>query len=254
MRNLYSIALFTTLLTISSVSAAVLTFDIIPPSPLQMTNNGINQAYGQRISAANMGGLQYGLTGGLTPNVTVNYHFPAALSNAPCQFDSNSCVYFWDNNIGDLPNAIAQSASSGPSVGMMLITFTADPGFQVSLGSLDLAGWPNYNPNIVSNKINGVTVLDDQNNVIFHDANPIVPWNIVGPDHLHVAVNSGFFSSLTLQVDASNLEADLGTGWAANLFMDNIQFSQDAAAVPEPATFVLVGAALAALGVLRRRK
>lgn len=234
----------------ASASATVLTFDIAGESP----NQSIQQNYGDRVTAATMGNFSYGTAGGFTPNVVLSYgpSVPAGQSGGACSFNTSACVYWWDNDFADLRNVIAQADSGGASTGILEVLFTADPGWIVTLASLNLGGWQHGNPGYpASYGINSVKVYDQTNAVVYDSGAQNVPVN--DPGHLSLAPNvSG--ASLRLVIDASNLPAV----YANNVGLDNIQFSQDIfrdpGAVPEPAAFLLSGAGLVAVAALRRRK
>ena len=248
MLKIFGLALIVGLFA-GTLGAAVLTFDIAPTPAL---NTELDPNYGQRVpNTFSSGGFSYGAAGGATPNVTVGYGTSVA-AGAPCSFapgSTTSCMYFWDNNFGDLTNVIAQAAQSGAAAGIINITLTADPGFLVTINSFDLAGWPNNGPT-GSFGINGAEVLDGSSTVLWATGALSVPVNTGGHDHLTPGISG---QVLQVRIDASNL----GGGNTANVGIDNIGFSQlsdsQLGSVPEPATFGLIGSGLVALAAVSRR-
>lgn len=228
----------------SFASASVLTFDFTPTPAL---NSQIDSTYGDRVTAATMGGFSYGAAGGFTPNVELSYGPASGNFPGGCPFDANGCVYFWDNDFGDLTNVAAQSAQSGANYGLLELLFTTDAGFQVNLDSFDLGGWPS-NGGVgrpASFTINSVAVFDAGNNVLFSQNNVVVPVTAGGRVSFSPNVSG---SSLRLVIDAGNLTAGNG----ANIGIDNVQFSQTD--MPEPATSALIALGLGAVAIRKFRR
>jgi len=101
-------------------NASVLTFDIDPISNFL----NIDQDYGDNITATTIGGFSYGADEGFTPNVNVSYG------------DSDPAL--WTTGYGDLTNVLFEDADNS---GILEITFTADPGYAVSLHGFELASF-----------------------------------------------------------------------------------------------------------------
>jgi hypothetical protein len=205
----------------ASTQATVLTFDITGSgfgndSPVPAT-------YGNRAASSSQpgsGGLTFGYGNfgeGFTPNVAISY---------------GQAANFATTGYGALVNV-----AYAPG-GMFSVTFTADPAFNVTLYSFDLAGLDQtYQINSVS-VFSGATTLFTQSNVIVNGSSN-------GTGVTSFAFNPIFTrSSLTIQFDATNLGAN-----GANIGIDNIRIGQ----VPEPSVTALAIAG-AALGVALSRR
>jgi hypothetical protein len=194
----------------------VLTFDITNPTP----GNGqlINQDYGDRVTAALVGvspQFSYGGGSGFTPHVTTLYD---GGSNGP---------QFWGPQYGDLTNVIY-----GEQGQLLLVTFTPDPGFTVSLNSFDLAGWPDtdYTINSVQVFTGGGGPAFAQNDVLVRGATTNGNGQRRTSFSFNNITSTGF---LLIQIDALNL-----AGASDNIGIDNISFSQSPTVAvngPEPA-------------------
>jgi hypothetical protein len=213
----------TALTIVASVQATVLTFDITGST--FGNDSPIPATYGNRASGASQGGpggltFGYGNFGeGFTPNVAVSYGQPASFANT---------------GYGALVNVAYGSG------GVFSMTFTADPGFNVSLYSFDLAGLDQ------SYQINSVSVLSGAT-TLFTQSNVIVNGSSNGTGVTSFAFNPILTrSTLTVQVNASNLGAN-----GANIGIDNIRIAQ--VVVPEPSVTALAIAG-AALGVALTRR
>lgn len=150
-------------------------------------------------------------------------------------------AFWWSSAYGDLTNIIYPAGS----IGILDVTLTADPGFEVVLNSFDLAGWPftDYTINSVQ-VLSGSTSLFSQNNV-FISGTTRTGFNTSNLGSLAA-------SSLTLRINATN-----PGGSAENIGLDNIQFSQRSATpapvgTPEPSALVALGA-VAGFGVFIKR-
>jgi hypothetical protein len=145
------------LVTLDSVSfGSTLTFS---NQNGQAFGNGaaIPQTCGDRVTATTDAACTYAIGAeGATPNVTVDYF--SSLN----PLISNSLVA-WAFDYGSLVNVAYRNAGAG-------ILFTADPGYFVSLLSLDLAGWPSTSRQM------SVTVLGpDASTVLFSSGNVMAP-------------------------------------------------------------------------------
>jgi len=236
------------LLSALPACATSLIFDISSAGNQIPQNSSIVQNYGDRVTGTSIvdGTLTYGYgaTGGFTPNVLVSYG-PASVTSTNtvtgCPFNLiDTCLYLWDNDFGGLTNVIAQAADEqNNDYGRIELTFTADAGFSVSLLSLDLAGWLRTDRGVRS-----VEVFDGANTSLFLASNLTAP----GVNSLTLTPNVSA-SLLRLVIDAGGLSGNN----SQNVGLDNVVFSQTAG-VPEPSTFAMLGAAIAGLGLLRRRR
>lgn len=198
-----------------------------------------------------MGTFTYGSAGGLTPNVAVSYG-PATRgigSTVNCgspypPADGTGCVYWWNGNFGDLTTPVIGQLGRGAAYeGKILVTLVADPGYWVSLSSLDLAGW--YTTSMAA--INGVTALDGSDALLASQLGISAPARGVG--HVSLSLTGIYASALKIRIDASNL----GTN-GENVGLSNLEFSQ--MAVPEPSTWFSLasGLGLVAFGLRRRKR
>jgi hypothetical protein len=144
---------------------------------------------------------------------------------------------FWNNDYGDL-GKVAFTPTNGTNA---KITLVADAGWLIRFISFDLAGWPNadLSANLVAN-IGGF--------VGYNGNFPIQGAVDGGPEH------SSF--GLALFAGAQSASIEWGTDW--NVGIDNIFFEvivdPNVGRVPEPFTPALIGAALGAMALIRRRK
>src|ERR1041384_1685251 len=134
----------------------VLTFDPTEPGGAR-----VDQNYGDRVTAVDQDGFSYGATGGFTPQVVVDY-LPG--------------MSHWPSDFGDLQNAIYQEDTT-----TLGVTLRADAGFQVSLASLDLGGFPNANYTV-----NSVVITDGAGNVLFSQTQQSVLGQTGTPRHTHL--------------------------------------------------------------------
>jgi hypothetical protein len=111
--------------------AAMLTFQ--PASGTFGNDVSLPAGYGNRVTATSQDGFSYGLGGGPTPNVVVNYGPEIAT---------------WSGGFGDLPTVVYAEGDTTSSVFRM--NLVADPGYLVRLNSFDMAGWPNRDETINS--------------------------------------------------------------------------------------------------------
>jgi hypothetical protein len=169
-------------------------------------STAIPQTYGDRLAN--------------TPNVVVDYG------------TNSGVVAFYISGYSNLRNVAW--GTGNPSVST--ITFTADPGFNVSLLSLNIGYWSSINSNT------GIFVSDGKGNKLWE-------YKTATPNPL--PANAPLLSP---NVTAEKLVLTWGNSWG--IAVDNIQFSQDLLVntVPEPSTLALVAiAGLAAAGARRFR-
>jgi hypothetical protein len=178
------------------LSATVLIFE---------KTNGINlgaifpQGYGDRVASVSQEGFAYGLTGGATPNVVVDYARWAG----------------WPSGYGDLRNVAYPTA-----FGTGEIRFVADPGFEVRLNGFDLGAW--FNTNYV---IRSLEILDVSGSPLYAQTNLLV----IGTGNTHSTIT--FLQPiqarvLSIRIDSTNLGI-----LSDRVCIDNIQFSQVAVPV-----------------------
>src|SRR5262249_24541896 len=157
------------------------------------------QGYGNRVIAADQNGFHYGLDGGPTPNVIVQ-HSTGGLPQ----------LYTWDTQYGDLLNVVF---AQEPRVFDMLLQ--ADPGFEITLTSFDMAAWP-----LLDYSIRSVTVLDGGANVLFSQSPCLIQGDPNGPPHTHFDFGAGLrANAIRIMFDATNVDSD-------DVGIDNITFSQ----------------------------
>lgn len=225
-------------LSIQSVSATILTFDgLLGPTGGPIANyNPISQAYGDNVNGPSDGAGSYLMGNAWTPNITTSYRTALISDNST---DVNY-IDWWNSNYGDLTNVGFAASASGRYAEIAL---TAAPGFRVGLNSFDLAGWSQ-----ADHTNQTVAVLDGTSNtILFQETNGTIAG--AGPSHSHFGSSDG-----SVRFIGQNLIIRYGyNDW--NVGIDNINFDQLPAAdgaVPEPATFGLVGLALLAVPLLRR--
>ncbi len=233
--------------------ASILTFDTCGGSAtaaITTTCSGgsLNTNYGNRVSGANTdaNGSQdrfYGESGeGYTPNIAVGY---------------SSGGFGWGIGFSNLTNVVWVDGN----LGILNITFTADPGFRARLLGFDLGAFPDFiNSAIDTYDDVAVSVSDENSSVLFNNSGN---FYTVGPEGINQIINvaSGNGGSLTLSLDLSRLAFGSGVFDRESVGIDNIRFAQEAVNpdppptgnVPEPSTFALVGGAALAGAWLRRR-
>lgn len=144
-------------------------------------------------------------------------------------------VRWWDASYGSL-RGIAYSGSAG-TVGE--VTFSVGDGFELTLDSLDGAGWPNVDRSV------GVRVYDLGYNILFDSTETF-------PGQGFITVNFGISSTTGLILQ-----------WGPDSFnggIDNLTFTvrelQDppGGVIPEPATWGLMIAGFGLVGLAARRR
>lgn len=201
-----------------AAQGTVLSFDIAGLSDFQ----NINQAYGDNVTDAVMGGFSYGALHGFTPDVTVTY--------------GNSDPALWSTGYGTLSNVLFEDADG---TGVLNVTLLGAANIMVSLHSFDLAA---YTTTFSSDPlITSVKIFDGTNTELFSSLNQSISRTTSTPFTFGTPLVA---SSLRIEVDARNLG-----GLNDDIAIDNIAFSQTL--VPEPSTSVM---ALAGLALLARRR
>jgi len=210
----------------TTASATVLTFDLHPPNA---NYDIIPGTYGDRVTSDSDGDGFYGLDYGFTPNVEVNYR----------TLGYSDDLSFWMFDYGTLEN-VAYPTEDGLIAELELI---ADPGYQVNLKGFDMAG---YNEGTMFNDI--FQVEGAESGILFDGSYLPIPGNLQPPS---------YFPSDYLE---SSIIIRWGMNW--NIGIDNIAFGQQRIedppppppGVPEPSTFLLLGAGLFGLAAIGRKR
>lgn len=208
--------------------ATVLTFDVSSIS----NSDPILQEYGDNVSGtADAVGL-YGLSGGITPNITVSYSGLNEGNGDPVT------PLWWGSGYGDLQGVVWGGDPSTSPLEVGQITLTPAAGFQVSLSSFDVGGW--------SGDYSGATVrvVDQFDNVL---------WDVTPSTILGSSTHSTFAPNLTSK---GPLTIEWGDLWWIG--MDNVTFSESAVdggnSVPDGgSTLALLGLGVVGLVASKRR-
>ncbi len=201
LRPAWSLAVAITLLGAAPVAATVLTFGLE-----QLSNSVLNLNYGRRVTATSDAVGSYLADRGFTPNVVVSY-----AAQAGGNYGAHELFYHlhgdWSGS-GLIYNADGNENWS--------VTFTADPGYKVTLHGLHLSRFAWSGNGILP----GISIVNENNQVLYSAANVDVGWP--APFALDFgAGHSG--STLTIRMD-------MGTNPATGaIAFDDITFSQAAA-------------------------
>jgi len=169
------------------------------------------------------------LAGG-TPDIAVNYQ---TVTTARAPFSDH--LDLWHTDYGDLVKVAFPSANG--NLGDVILTPSS--GFQVTLASFDLGGWPQ-----TTQSGQTVRILDGTGNILLDYS----PFNITGSGHNTLAPNLTSTGPLIIE---------FGTSW--NGAIDNIVFSESAVTagnVGAPdggATALLLAGSLSLFGFLSRK-
>lgn len=177
-----------------------------------------NASYGDRVTTFGPG---LGPAGGPTPNIVLDFVPTGTVANP---FTVYATGYH------TLAHALGHTNFNQPGY----VQFTPDPGWDVVLTSFDLAGW-----SASAYPDSRVQVVDTAGTVYFDTGLFTFPARTV-LSYLPAPIRS----TLPLRLVVSDF-GDLG--------LDNVVFSQ-VATIPEPGTWALWLAGLAALGVLARHR
>jgi len=223
-----------------AANATILTFNFIPIIPNFgdiPTSYGDNVDFGAALAGCRpevtvpprMGCYERGSA--WTPNVIVDYRTRAVGGPQPGETLFNN-LDFWDVQYGNLVNVAypVNPVSTGE------ISFIAAPGFNVSLNSFDVAGWP-----CVNHLSQPLRFLDGAYNVLLD----LTPQIFLGAG---CTVHSSYAPMLVGPI----IRIQFGDNW--NVGIDNINFTQVPAVpqVPEPSTLVLFATGFAGLLATRR--
>ena len=172
-------------------------------------------------SNANAAGNGYSEGSGWTPNVAVSM---MTTNSSGGMIDPH--IAWWSDGFGDLHNVGFHTTDGG----FARITLTANPGFLVTLNSFDLGGYS------VDRTASRLRIMDENGTDL---------WNQSGATILNAT-----HSSFTPSVTSSKLVLEYGTNW--NIGIDNVNFTQMSAPVPEPVSMLILSTGL--LGLAHRRR
>jgi hypothetical protein len=181
-----------------TAKASLLDFSTISPSPGD---------YGEIPGT-------FGSDTGTTPNIGVSYASVNALGNVVQPY-----LGFWGSGYGDLP-AVAYPFVNGEYAQILL---TPQAGYSVTLSSFDLA---TYNEETYSGQT--VEILNGSGGVLWSDGTPGA-----------LTLYTSFSSHLTLTPGITStgpLTLEFGPSW--NIGVNDVAFSQQVSAVPEPTTII----------------
>jgi hypothetical protein len=241
--------------TAGTANATVLTFNATPQFGDDQNLGDAGYAdYGDNVTASDLAGghvsgvngktYLYGSGGGATPNVTT-----AFTTSGPI---NGNRIYQGYGDLAAKSAYLSHSAASGsptPANEIDFLTFTANPGYNVTLEGIDFAALSAGSTlrvfRIFTNNTGlGVPAYD----AVALNAGASVPVPNVG----HSSYTSAQFGTITAPVIRIEMSKDfLSSGPYYNIAYDNVQFSQSVAVVPEPAGLALLG--LGGLALLRRR-
>ncbi len=214
------------MLVASQLNAAILTFvDLAQLQP-------VPQDYGDRIvgTVDPLTGYQYGLGGGFTPNVLVDY-----VENSSAQ--SNPIINY-KSGYGDLSNA-AGNASYTADAELIL---TPDAGYSVSLNRFDVGAWLSARDGIIK-------VLNSDDSVLFNSGVVTVPGTVAGG---HWSYSGPVIESdNALRITFRDPTDTVGI-WGS-FAIDNVDFYQSVTAIPEPSACLILGVVSIPFVIRRRR-
>jgi hypothetical protein len=220
-------AVIAAILAPAAVNATVLTFDLFSP----FNRKVVPAQYGDNVAGTSDATGSYGQGAeGATPNVTVDYLF--GTSGRATELKVWTAGGYGGTDGATLYNEIDGDDFLG-------VRLTAAPGFNVVLQSFDLG---NYGAQV---SLPSLSVVDGQAATLFESVPFTLPTTGAAIDFQTPLVAQ----QLTIALDLTGLSLS-----SDNVGLDNITFGERrAAVVPLPASALLLGSALAALG-LRRRK
>ncbi len=204
---------------LTSAHATIITFDS------SFTPSAIPTDYASYVGSSGLdsgGRGPFDLTHGETPNVAVE------MFTADVDRQQTNNLFLWGTNYGSLVD-VAYHANGQYAV----IRFTADSGYFVRLHGFKMAGWPNTNRTLP------LLEIRVNKTVLFSGTN--------------IAITGQGFNQFTFnpnQYKGGVVEIFFGNDW--NVGIDDIEFSQEL--IPEPASLLALGAGLAGLFGLRRRR
>ncbi len=198
-------------------NASILTFDGLSGYNYQ----AIDQNYGDSITSTSDSSGQYSEGNGFTPHINVAYNTDGG----------NAYLEAWNVDYGNLEN-VAYADLDG---GIAEILFTPDSSYEVTINSFDMAGW--FRLDKIADLIEIVNG---------------VGTTVWSAPSLFVAGQYGTHSAFYPAITGSNLTIRWGNDW--NIGIDNINFDESRASVPEPASILIFGTGLAGLAGYRIRK
>lgn len=239
---------------VGSARGSVLTFDEFTNAaktirvPVGSTGSPPNQSYGDNISdfspVAPVGGryVNYGAAGGYTPNIAVAYRWYDTLDPTNPDPDHNGPggSFGWNTGYGTLQHVIFSDADTlNRNRWLSEVQFTPEPGYRVTLSSLDFAGYQGAQ--------SGQTLK------IVADANSPsaqVLWSAGADGAVTFPAVAGTLSPLVKGLPGQTLS--ILWGYSDRSGLDNITFSQTV--VPEATwtTALIFGGILVRTALMRR--